>query len=291
LALDTENEHIYWTEANPFAPRRIRRANMDGRNLVDLIINLERPTSIELDVAAGKMYYVDAGVIYRSDLNGSVIEPLVDDLGAYDIALDLTNKMMYVLGNGVWRMGLDGSSPEFLGDVTPQNLPGFAVEVDLPGEKLYLLDSLSATNGVIRRAALDGSHWEIVTETGYSGIAGLAYDTLADQVYWGQGNIFQGFRLYRACEDGVNFESIAFNAIGTICGIAIDHRNADATGDGCAMDLRDWASFQQCFRPSPDLPGRPTSQLPCLSFDFDADRQTIGWNDFYSFLAYFAGPQ
>ena len=97
IALDSEGAKMYWTESDAGDNRnqRIRRMNLDGSGVEDLIVDgLRLPAEIVLDVQRGKMYWVERGLFYRirrANLDGSDVEDLVtqsDPVAA--IALDLS---------------------------------------------------------------------------------------------------------------------------------------------------------------------------------------------------------
>ena len=128
---------------------RIRRANLDGSHVEDVVITtLDNPYGIALDVAAGKIYWTDAGTekIQRANLDGSQAEDLVT-----------------------------------VGVVNPRGLA-----LDVAGGKMYWADR---TSDKIQRANLDGSEVEDLVTPATSGLAhsrrdGLALDVGAGKMYW-----------------------------------------------------------------------------------------------------------
>ena len=95
IAVDVTGGRIYWADEGG-AGHRIRRSNLDGTEVTDLVTSgLSSTTEIELDVPGGKMYWADHGTsrVQRSNLNGSGVEDLVtagmEDVygGPYGIAL------------------------------------------------------------------------------------------------------------------------------------------------------------------------------------------------------------
>ena len=65
---------MYWTDSGT---DKIRRANLDGSNVEDLITTgLGHPEDIALDMSGGKMYWTDSGTdkIQRANLDGSNVE-------------------------------------------------------------------------------------------------------------------------------------------------------------------------------------------------------------------------
>ncbi|MGB7346993.1 MAG: DUF4347 domain-containing protein [Pirellulaceae bacterium] len=152
LAIDSGNNMLYWTE-NPLfgGTNKIRRADMDGGGAIeDLPISgLLGPSHLELDLAAGKLYWTDdsAGTIRRADLDGNNIENLVSGLNTpRGIKLDLANRMMYWTENPpfggtnkVARANLDGTI--VVEDLITSGLqdPG-GIEIDIANGMMYFSD-------------------------------------------------------------------------------------------------------------------------------------------------------
>ena len=171
---------IYWTD---LGAGKVRRSNLDGSGVEDLVTGLSRPLGIALDGAAGKMYWAaaDLGKIQRSNIDGSDVEDVVTGLSEPEgIALDLAAGKMYWNDSGtdrVQRSNLDGSQMEDL--VTGLSRPS-AVALDLSGRKIHWADTDSDK---IQRSNLDGSQVEdLVTEVPYP--SGLALDLARGRMYW-----------------------------------------------------------------------------------------------------------
>ena len=178
---------MYWTD---YRVNRIRRANLDGSAVEDLVVTtLDNPYGIALDVAGGKIYWTDAGTekIQRADLDGSHVEDLVT-VGLQSprgLALDVVGGKMYWTdrtSDKIQRANLDGSGVEDL--VTPAT-SGLAdshrdgLALDVVAGKMYWTDR---ELGRIQRANLDGSGIEDVTEAG-----GAPYEVALDgegKLYW-----------------------------------------------------------------------------------------------------------
>ena len=153
------------------------------------------------------------GAIYRADLDGSNVEPLVSGLVMpFDLALDVAGGQMYWVAGigrgGIYRANLDGSNVETLvvhegydeysgDDLDPQSLA-----LDVAGGQMYWV---AGEEGSIYRADLDGSNIEtlVVHEEGEPSGFGLALDVAGGQMYWTSLNIWTGtFGIYRADLDG-----------------------------------------------------------------------------------------
>lgn len=98
IALDTENQKMYWTGDN----HRIYRANLDGSSLeIAVEQELLNGRSIVLDLETNRIYWEGSGgqKIQRAQLDGSNIEDIftVETLGELTngLAIDLRNDKLY----------------------------------------------------------------------------------------------------------------------------------------------------------------------------------------------------
>ena len=132
LAIDVAGSKLYWTERTGDSTGRIRRANLDGRN-VQLVKNLTSvPHDIALDAANGKIYVTNAwGKIQRLNVDGSNFQPnLITDLESpKGLALDVSGGKVYwtEMSGRIRRANLDGSNVEAVAtdSGTPMNLVVF----------------------------------------------------------------------------------------------------------------------------------------------------------------------
>ena len=72
---------MYWTArvVSPFSDAGIiQRSNLDGTNVETLLTGLHKPENIALDLVAGAMYWTDGGIL-RANLDGSNLEIVVRD--------------------------------------------------------------------------------------------------------------------------------------------------------------------------------------------------------------------
>ncbi|MDE0424837.1 MAG: leucine-rich repeat domain-containing protein [Candidatus Poribacteria bacterium] len=150
LTIDPEGKRLYWTDSLG----RVRRANLNGKHIRNLIQNLNSPKRIALHTADGKMYYTEANSIWRANLDGSTPEAVVTGLVKLGDIVIASGKMYWkqeiAAGRGaVKRADLDGSDIEAV--VSIQGIP-FGIAIDSEDDKLYWTNSL----GSIQRANLDG---------------------------------------------------------------------------------------------------------------------------------------
>ena len=175
-------ERMYWTDA---ATRKIQRANLDGTGVEDLITTgLSEPQGIALDVAAGKMYWVEVGSsrkIRRANLDGTGVEDLVGSVGPSTIALDVAAGKMYwtdVFNTGkIQRANLDGSGVE---DLVTVGRDREGIALDVAAGKMYFTER---SIGRIQRANLDGTGVETLV-TGLVDPRQIALDVDAGKMYW-----------------------------------------------------------------------------------------------------------
>ena len=142
IALDLASSKMYWTELGNAtigaSSRRIRRANLDGSSIENLVTGLPDPNAIALDISAGKMYWSnDLGrTIQRANLDGTNVETLVPAISTRRriaaFAIDLGDlKMYWTERNGtIRRANLDGSQIEDVLSGLGSNLNALAL---LPG--------------------------------------------------------------------------------------------------------------------------------------------------------------
>ena len=195
---------MYWIDEGT---NKIRRANLDGSEVEDVLARLPGPSGIAMDVAAGKIYWTDRETdrIQRANLDGSEVEVLVTS-GLdfpYGIALDVAAGKMYWTDAGtdkIQRANLDGSEVEVL--VTSGLRSPAGIALDVAAGKMYWTD---AGAGKIQRANLDGSVVEDLVTSGLRSPAGIALDVAAGKMYWTDEGMD---KIQRANLDGSGVEDL-----------------------------------------------------------------------------------
>ena len=241
IALDVAGGKMYWTDydLDYNDAGTIHRANLDGSNVETLIIGWDRPAGIPslrspegiaLDVAEGKIYWMDWTdgdrdsyriKIHRSNMDGSNFSTWDSGLGSPGgIALDVAGDKMYwtdrsrgMIYRG--RIRSDSSSNNiYIEDIETLvtawgNLGGIAL--DVAGGKMYWTDR---SRGTIHRADLDGFNIETLV-TGLGSPRGIALDVVGGKMYW-----TDSIRdtIHRADLDGSNIETLV---TGSASGIAL----------------------------------------------------------------------
>lgn len=211
ISVDVSGGKIYFTDD---ARARLQRANLDGSGLQDIVTGLHDPVGIDLDVAAGHVYFADQGDtprIYRANLDGSELTPLIEDTlpHPYGVALHLAAGHLYIVDNeadGLFRANLDGSELTDLavgGMIAP-----IEVAVDAVNGKVYWTDI--GPPPVIRRASLDGSAVEdVVTPETFAALAlplGLELDVAGNAAFFVDGGTAGSIR--RVALDSLSVQTV-----------------------------------------------------------------------------------
>ena len=202
IALDILGNKMYWVDTHMKA---VRRANLDGSGVVNLVTNLRGPVGIALDVSGGKMYWTDTRTnkIQRSDLNGSGIEDLVTGLNQPDrIALDVSGRKMYWTDTGtrkIQRANLNGTNVEDV--VTGLGSPR-GIALDVLRRKMYWIDSRTDK---IQRADLNGRNVKDLVTGINIGSATLALNVSNGKMYWADNH---QNKVYRANLNGTRIERL-----------------------------------------------------------------------------------
>jgi hypothetical protein len=186
LDVDPVAHKIYWSQQTivivspdfSYAESAVRRANLDGSSpetVLTLVQNSYAP-GVVVD-PEGTLYIGGSGQIFRADLDGTDVEPILTGSAEFPLslralALDRGKDELYFAAwvdaqSGVWRIGADGSGlvNVFL---SPNAGSGYRdVELDVPGNttvvpaasnwglvSLALVLALAATVVLVRRTAL-----------------------------------------------------------------------------------------------------------------------------------------
>ena len=201
LAMDVAGSKLYWTERTGDSTGRIRRANLDGRN-VQLVKNLTSvPQGIALDAANGKIYVTNAwGKIQRLNVDGSNFQPnLITGLESpKGLALDVSGGKVYwtEMSGRIRRANLDGSNVE---DVATGL--GNPINIAIFDNTVYWTEKIGENSGEIRFVNLQGN---VVTRNSFTqGFpVGIAVDAVERTFYWTTSH----GKIGRQALDGSNFQ-------------------------------------------------------------------------------------
>jgi hypothetical protein len=251
--VDIEAGHIYWTNmGNPkHNDGSIERVDLDGRNRKTIVPEggTFTPKQLHLEKASGKLYWCDReGMrVMRSNLDGSVIETLVDSSQGdprpghdetkwcVGITVDADRGHIYWTQKGsddagqgrIFRAGIEipkGQSPSNRSDIELlfDNLPEpIDLELDLANRVLYWTDRGDPPRGnTVNRAGFDRAtnkpiSPEIVVTHLMEGI-GIALDVPGDRMFMTD----LAGSVYTARLDGSDKRTL-LAACGNLTGIAL----------------------------------------------------------------------
>ena len=162
-------DKMYWVEQEVNGTgAKIRRANRDGSNPEDIVVDLGSVFSLAIDPAGGRMFWMEG--------SGQTVK--------------------------IRRAGVDGSDVE---DLVVGDLRGWipvSVAVDAAGGRMYWSEidiNIDPARGRIRRATLDADNAESILETDAGTIVwAIALDATGGTMYWTD----MGWPIYEAPSTG-----------------------------------------------------------------------------------------
>ncbi|MCH8293179.1 choice-of-anchor D domain-containing protein, partial [Candidatus Poribacteria bacterium] len=191
-------QKIYWMDAGT---GKIQRADLDGRNVEEVITGVSSPTGMAIDGDRQKIYWTEPGRIQRAELDGSHVKTvrIIPTINIYDIAVDAPRGKIYwtmVQSGKVQRANLDGSSLEdFANTITPYSIAIGEYDVYWTSPGMGKIQRKDVGGGLI----IDAVNGEgIVTH-------GLAVDSIGGKVYWTDE---ASHKIQRANLDGTQIEDI-----------------------------------------------------------------------------------
>ena len=172
---------LYWADLTS-----IRSFDIGGSSATELVAGLPAPRDVAVDVAGGKLYWVDSneGGIRRRNLDGSgPTENLIDNLGSpTSLALDVAAGKVYWSDwedDVIVRADVaNGANVDTL--FTNQPAPrGIALHV--AKRYIYWVDS---TTDEVRRGSFDGGSAETLVDTGLDFPWDIALNVAGNTMYW-----------------------------------------------------------------------------------------------------------
>ncbi|TDK50633.1 beta strand repeat-containing protein, partial [Algoriphagus formosus] len=163
IALDLENNKIYWTQ---FSANKIRRSDLDGSNQEDVISTTQNPFDVWVDNFNNKVYWglYNGSRFLRSNFDGTNQEDVIfTELNQpWAIQVDALNSKIYFTDrDDLSRSDLDGSNIETL---TSEGVPQ-GLDIDQEAGRLFYGGPLIG----IRIADLDGSNDSEIIPSGAAG--------------------------------------------------------------------------------------------------------------------------
>ena len=212
IAVDEENDYLYWTDDWEF-DGHIVRAALDGSGM-EVLYEQGTPRGIALDPELGKLYWADLrdpGAVMRANLDGSEVETVaagesggITD-GVLDVALDAEDAKVYWTSFGeIMRADLDGSNVELFVDLADHIQPTSIVVAS--GYAYWV----NPTNDSIERSSTGGVGGDVESVVSADEPAGLAVNSESGKLYWLNSFLFSGGggNVMRADLDGSNAEQV-----------------------------------------------------------------------------------
>lgn len=287
VVLDPAFGVLYWTNnARDIGESiSIRRMNLDGTNVGDLVSDLNRAWSIAVDPLGERVYW--ASTFYGGDIlcaarDGSDVRSVVpigrsDDV--YSIALDPGAGKIYWARDAynpnesmIQRRDIAGGAFE---DLVPLSFGGEVrgLALDLAEGKMYFGDASCYPDGcpAIIRANLDGSGLEEVLTDGLGYPQSLFFEPVERKLYWTAAeNPYElPDRMLRADPYGDAIEPI---------NVPLDSRPAGLVVDACRRDrgqrIEEYTVLFGCLG-GPDTPAVGLCHCADLSADARVDLRDI----------------
>lgn len=235
LAIDSQDQTLYWGEVYPSWPQRILRSPLAALN-VEVTVPGDSfaggAYDLAVDPSGGKMYWVEGGCecdvcfgygrLRQANLDGSGSQTLGPAMSfPIAVAMDLNRQKLYWADRGgagwncdgparIYRSELDGTLADWL--VQTPGYPLQDVAVDLVGSKIYWILGAydSSDDATIMRSSFDGSEIESVITAGLGTATGLAIDAIARKLYWTDTGYLptNSGRIMRANLDGTGIEEL-----------------------------------------------------------------------------------
>jgi hypothetical protein len=175
LDLDLVNGYIYYTDNVDSA---IRRCDIDGQNITDILTGLSNVGGIRLDSTNDHLYFVDGDKIRRCDVDGANDTDIVTGLNTPRfLALDVSGDKLYWTDSGsnkVSRSTLAGAS------VTDLITLVDAVGIDINVADSFLYFSTSSDTQLWRATIAGASVTSLVNFTAWDDVGGVRYASLVE---------------------------------------------------------------------------------------------------------------
>jgi hypothetical protein len=204
----TSGAYLFWTDDNQKSIQTALAA--DGSSRRTLITRSDTIYSLTFDRAGGKIYWSEDGAIYRTNLNGSVVETVTTatravglQIDSYNqrlyyvesfvgdlmvVKLDGTNKLTMSFGGYAGGLAMDSdnqklysSTPAKIASFDTVNIDSTTLYTDIPTPYRIALNSAHSSLFVtdqsenkLYTAASDGSGKTLLLDSGMSSPAGVA---------------------------------------------------------------------------------------------------------------------
>ncbi len=221
LALDSQNEWLYFTASSDHGQGEIRRIKLDG-SILELLYTTPQtpqpsaPSRIAIDTLHQRIYWIQypTGTIYRSDLdkfNPTLVVNFQNGFFAADIAVDpAAGRLFWTEGWVDWYAAtksadLDGLNVQSLG--IGGMWSAWGIDVDTTSQRVYVWQNFVAEFG-LASAAYDGSEKEEHLHSQLQNPKGVAFDFTNNKVLWIESTSSLYGGILRLNPDGTNNESL-----------------------------------------------------------------------------------
>lgn len=164
LTLDPDAGKMYWVNGG-FDSDRIKWANLDGSENIDLITGLDQPLDLSFNSRAGKIYWREGGffvtILKRSNRDGSGIETVIEDgSGIQSYYVSEKSDLMFWSARDIFSAAADGSDAT---EIVNEDWQTYSLTADPGAEKIYWF-TVDNDQHVIKRSNYDGSSVERIIE-------------------------------------------------------------------------------------------------------------------------------
>lgn len=187
----------------------IRRANIDGSELTELLAPGADPTNLLIDPDAGKLYWLDDTSVRRANLNGSMAETIVvSQTNPIGLHLDTVHGKLYWTEDEVHirRANLDGTMLELVYTASDDNRVS-CLAIDPTDNRVYWMLDEALFSGPLMRANADGSGVETLPLENVCPVINVDNR----KIYWVVRD-FDDAAIQRSNLDGSNIEVIVADA-------------------------------------------------------------------------------
>ena len=185
-------QHLFWTAVNRVPGLSIRRSDLDGSNVVDIVTGIDCSLGgITVHNGNQEIYWIERDAlwtrVFRASLDGDDVELIFltrDRLGI--ITINPATDKLYLAGDGIRRLDLDGENYEALAEL-PSEARIVDLVLDAVNAMMYWVQASESPRwGVdIWRADLDGNGAEIFHHEEFDPCTySLTVDPFGARLYW-----------------------------------------------------------------------------------------------------------
>ncbi len=202
MVLDSQNGKLYISD---YGADKIYRSNLDGSNFEEFRIGVDQPNGMSIDYQENHIYWDTSSGIQRGNINDTDVNQVEDFVTGQSndpdgLSVDVVNRKLYWVNynGGVWVKNLDGTGES---ELIPDIEGGSMLVV---GDRIFYDEYVASGDIRLKSADLDGTNVATVAVNIGRVVYGLAYDSNANKIYWGDRSTDA---MMRADLDGSNIET------------------------------------------------------------------------------------